>query len=227
MFRYLVVVGVSTRSARCEISWLSAQAEDGAIDVEKLAEQLGAEIVYGDLDGAKARVVQVGERARIIISKRIAGVGAIRFCIARARPLAAQALRPGRCTRPGVQAPADVGAADVERVQDRARRERVRDRATRDARGPDLPGRAGLVRSGPRDRERVRAASRRAACSRPRRVPTRAGPKRRAGVRVETSTQKRGCAIVASAGMRGFLAVWPSACRPAPCWRRAVAGSAS
>ena len=72
---------VRTRAAEA-IAWLGTQPEDGAIDVEKLAEQLGAEIVYGDLDGAKARVVQVGDHARIIISKRIAGVGAIRFCIA-------------------------------------------------------------------------------------------------------------------------------------------------
>jgi Zn-dependent peptidase ImmA (M78 family) len=63
-------------------AWLGVQPEEGAIDVEKLAEILGAEIVFGDLDGAKARVVQIGDRARIIISKKIVGVGAIRFCIA-------------------------------------------------------------------------------------------------------------------------------------------------
>ncbi len=61
---------------------LGVQSEEGAIDVEKLAEILGAEIEYGHLDGAKARVVQIGDRARIIISKSIVGVGAIRFCIA-------------------------------------------------------------------------------------------------------------------------------------------------
>lgn len=62
--------------------WLGEQPVDGVIDVEKLAELLDAEIIYGDLDGAKARVVRLGSRARIIISKRIVGVGAIRFCIA-------------------------------------------------------------------------------------------------------------------------------------------------
>lgn len=61
---------------------VDAQSADGAIDVEKIADHLGAEIVFGDLDGAKARVVQIGDRARIIISKKIVGVGAIRFCIA-------------------------------------------------------------------------------------------------------------------------------------------------
>lgn len=61
---------------------LGAQSAEGAIDVEKIADHLGAEIVYGDLDGAKARVVQIGDRARIIIAKKIVGVGAIRFCIA-------------------------------------------------------------------------------------------------------------------------------------------------
>ena len=64
------------------IAMLGAQPADGAIDIEKLADLLGAEIVYGDLDGAKARVAQIGDRARSIISKKIAGVGAIRFCIA-------------------------------------------------------------------------------------------------------------------------------------------------
>jgi hypothetical protein len=64
------------------VAMLGAQPADGAIDIEKLADLLGAEIVYGHLDGAKARVVQIGDRARIIISKKIAGVGAIRFCIA-------------------------------------------------------------------------------------------------------------------------------------------------
>ena len=61
---------------------LGVQSPDGVVDIEKLADLLGAEIVYGDLDGAKARVVQIGDRARIIISKKIVGVGAIRFCIA-------------------------------------------------------------------------------------------------------------------------------------------------
>ncbi len=61
---------------------LGVQSADGVIDIEKLADLHGAEIVYGDLDGAKARVVQIGDRARIIISKKIVGVGAIRFCIA-------------------------------------------------------------------------------------------------------------------------------------------------
>lgn len=64
------------------VAMLGAQPADGAIDIEKLADLLGAEVVYGDLDGAKARVVQIGDHARIIISKKIVGVGAIRFCIA-------------------------------------------------------------------------------------------------------------------------------------------------
>lgn len=64
------------------VAMLGAQPADGAIDIEKLADLLSAEIVYGDLDGAKARVVQIGDHARIIISKKIVGVGAIRFCIA-------------------------------------------------------------------------------------------------------------------------------------------------
>lgn len=63
------------------IAWLGAQGP-GPVDVEALAEKLGAEIVFEDLEGAKARVIQLGNRARIIISTRIVGVGAIRFSIA-------------------------------------------------------------------------------------------------------------------------------------------------
>ncbi len=63
------------------IAWLGAQGP-GPVDVEALAEKLGAEIVFEDLEGAKARVIQIGDRARIIISTRIIGIGAIRFSIA-------------------------------------------------------------------------------------------------------------------------------------------------
>ena len=63
------------------IAWLGSQGP-GPVDVEALAEKLGAEIVFEDLEGAKARVIQLGNRARIIISTRIVGVGAIRFSIA-------------------------------------------------------------------------------------------------------------------------------------------------
>lgn len=63
------------------IAWLGAHGP-GPVDVEALAEKLGAEIVFEDLEGAKARVIQLGNRARIIISTRIVGVGAIRFSIA-------------------------------------------------------------------------------------------------------------------------------------------------
>lgn len=63
------------------IAWLGAQGP-GPVDVEALAEKLGAEIVFEDLEGAKARVIQIGDRSRIIISTRIIGIGAIRFSIA-------------------------------------------------------------------------------------------------------------------------------------------------
>lgn len=56
------------------------QAAD--IDLERIAEKMKAEIVYDDLDGAKARVIQLGERARIFISTRITDPGSIRFSIA-------------------------------------------------------------------------------------------------------------------------------------------------
>lgn len=63
------------------IAWIDAPC-DGPIDVEALAEKLGAEIAFEDLEGARARVIQLGDRAKIIISTRIVGVGPIRFCIA-------------------------------------------------------------------------------------------------------------------------------------------------
>jgi Zn-dependent peptidase ImmA (M78 family) len=62
------------------LAFVEAQGE-GAVDVEALAQKLGADLTFEDLEGAKARVVQLGNHARIIISTRIVGVGAIRFCI--------------------------------------------------------------------------------------------------------------------------------------------------
>lgn len=62
-------------------TWLGEECS-GPVDVEALAAMLGAEVVFEDLEGAKARVIQIGSRARIIISTRIAGLGAIRFSIA-------------------------------------------------------------------------------------------------------------------------------------------------
>ena len=38
------------------VAWLGAQGP-GPVDVEALAEKLGAEIVFEDLEGAKARVI--------------------------------------------------------------------------------------------------------------------------------------------------------------------------
>lgn len=66
---------------------LRAIAELGATDatgtdLEKLAAANGAEIVFEDLEGATARVIQIGDRARILISTRIRDAGSIRFSIA-------------------------------------------------------------------------------------------------------------------------------------------------
>jgi hypothetical protein len=52
------------------------------IDLDAIAADLNAEIVFEDLEGATARVIQIGDRARIIISTRIVDVGSIRFSIA-------------------------------------------------------------------------------------------------------------------------------------------------
>ena len=55
------------------IAWLGAQGP-GPVDVEALAEKLGAEIVFEDLEGAKARVIQLGTvdttGARLFLSAR-------------------------------------------------------------------------------------------------------------------------------------------------------------
>ena len=56
--------------------------DPGDIDLDAIAAELNAEIVFEDLEGATARVIQIGDRARIIISTRVADVGAIRFSIA-------------------------------------------------------------------------------------------------------------------------------------------------
>lgn len=52
------------------------------IDLEKIAADNDAEIVFDDLEGATARVVRIGDRARIVISTRIVDPGSIRFSIA-------------------------------------------------------------------------------------------------------------------------------------------------
>jgi Zn-dependent peptidase ImmA (M78 family) len=49
------------------------------IDLDRLAEAEGAEIVYDDLDGATASVMRLGSVARIRISNRITDLGAQRF----------------------------------------------------------------------------------------------------------------------------------------------------
>ncbi len=60
----------------------SEATEPNKIDVEHIAAAFGAEIVFDDLDGATARVIQIGDRAKIVVSRRIAEVGSIRFSIA-------------------------------------------------------------------------------------------------------------------------------------------------
>lgn len=52
------------------------------IDLDKIAADNDAEIAFDDLEGATARVVRIGERARIVISTRIVDPGSIRFSIA-------------------------------------------------------------------------------------------------------------------------------------------------
>jgi Zn-dependent peptidase ImmA (M78 family) len=56
--------------------------EPNEIDVEQIAAAIGAEIVFDDLEGATARVIQIGDHAKIVVSTRIAEIGSIRFSIA-------------------------------------------------------------------------------------------------------------------------------------------------
>ena len=51
------------------------------IDLDRMAEAEGAEIVYDDLDGATASVIRIGSVARIRVSNRIHDLGAQRFTI--------------------------------------------------------------------------------------------------------------------------------------------------
>ncbi|HEY4054978.1 MAG TPA: ImmA/IrrE family metallo-endopeptidase [Kofleriaceae bacterium] len=60
----------------------SEATEPDKIDVEHIAAAFGAEIVFDDLDGATARVIQIGDRAKMVVSRRIAEIGSIRFSIA-------------------------------------------------------------------------------------------------------------------------------------------------
>jgi len=56
--------------------------EPNKIDVDHIAAAYGADVEFDDLEGATARVIQVRDRAKIVVSTRIAEVGSIRFSIA-------------------------------------------------------------------------------------------------------------------------------------------------
>jgi hypothetical protein len=58
---------------RCNITRLDQ------IDLDLIAESIGAEIVYGDLDGAMGSLIRIGTRAKIRISDRVVDVGGQRF----------------------------------------------------------------------------------------------------------------------------------------------------
>ncbi len=81
---------VQARELRMEQVKASARAalvaskatEPNHIDVDHIASVFGAEIVFDDLEGATARVIQVGDHAKIVVSTRIVEVGSIRFSIA-------------------------------------------------------------------------------------------------------------------------------------------------
>jgi hypothetical protein len=49
------------------------------LDLERMAAAHGADIVRDDLDGATARVIRIGNRARIYVSTRIDDIGSNRF----------------------------------------------------------------------------------------------------------------------------------------------------
>jgi Zn-dependent peptidase ImmA (M78 family) len=60
----------------------SDATEPNKIDIDHIAAAFGAEIVFDDLEGATARVIQIGDRAKIVVSTRALEVGSIRFSIA-------------------------------------------------------------------------------------------------------------------------------------------------
>ena len=51
------------------------------IDLDAMAERLGAEIVYDDLEGATASVMRIGSVARIRVSNRVHDLGSQRFIL--------------------------------------------------------------------------------------------------------------------------------------------------
>lgn len=70
------------RACACRTLAASDVTEPNQIDIDHIAAVFGAEVVFDDLDGATARVIQIGDRATIVVSTRIAEIGSIRFSIA-------------------------------------------------------------------------------------------------------------------------------------------------
>jgi hypothetical protein len=60
----------------------SDATEPNKIDIDHIAAVFGAEVVFDDLEGATARVIQIGDRAKIVVSTRITEIGSLRFSIA-------------------------------------------------------------------------------------------------------------------------------------------------
>ena len=70
------------RACACRTLAASDVTEPSQLDIDHIAAVLGAEVVFDDLEGATARVIQIGDRATIVVSTRIAEIGSIRFSIA-------------------------------------------------------------------------------------------------------------------------------------------------
>ncbi|HEX4353834.1 MAG TPA: ImmA/IrrE family metallo-endopeptidase [Polyangiales bacterium] len=70
------------RACACRTLAASNVTEPNLIDIDHIAAAFGAEIVFDDLEGATARVIQIGDRAKIVVSTRILEIGSIRFSIA-------------------------------------------------------------------------------------------------------------------------------------------------
>lgn len=70
------------RAAALHVFSRLAVTDPGDIDLDVIAAELNAEVVFEDLEGASARVIKIGDRARISISNRVLDIGSIRFSIA-------------------------------------------------------------------------------------------------------------------------------------------------
>jgi len=73
---------LAIRAEARRVRAIGGTAESAALDLDALCGRLGVDVVHDDLEGSRARVMQVSDRPRITVSNRTQDAGAIRFSIA-------------------------------------------------------------------------------------------------------------------------------------------------